>query len=192
MASASGILLLFSVTAVVLPTLRAQSAASGPVSVRLMVGTAVPVTPEEFRANWNLGLSASASVGYALSTQMELALAVEYASFGSDNTVTTQPPTVTKRLDTPLWAAWVQGAFTWSTGRLRPRPYAGLGVVGHGAARTALGLQAGIGIERSLGDRLAGYLDASIAYAFTADPSGAASITENLSYAPIRIGLVWR
>ncbi len=193
MASVSRILLLSSLVAIVVPaTLPAQSAASRPVRFRLMVGSAVPVTPAEFRADWNLGPNASVSVGYAVSARMELALGVEYASFGAEGVVPSPPPTVTPRHATSLWAAWVQSAFMMSTGRLRPRAYAGAGVVAHGAARTAFGLQAGIGIERSLGDRLAGYLDASFAHAFTADPSRPAGITKNLSYAPIRIGLAWR
>jgi hypothetical protein len=157
-----------------------------------MGGIAIPATPQEFRADWNLGFNAAASVAYSLSPRVDVALAVEYGSFGADGSAPSPPAVVTSSHPTPLWAGWLQGALTMSNEGLRPRAHVGIGVVAHGAARSALGLQAGVGIERRLGDRIGGYLEAVFAYAFTADPSGQESIAENLSYTPIRVGLVWR
>lgn len=180
-------------TIVVLPTLHAQAIAPRRVILRLLVGGAVPFAPSEFRADWNHGPSVATSIGYSVSPRLELALAAEYGSFGSgDAAAPPSPAVVTTRRATPLWAAWLDGAFTVSSGPVRPRAHLGLGIVALGAARTAPALQLGIGIERSLGVRLAAFLDAALAHAFTADPRGQARIAEPLSYMPIRVGVVWR
>jgi len=176
----------------VLPTVSTQARPARPLAFRLMGGIAVPTTPGQFRANWNLGPNAAASVAYSLSSRVDVALAVEYGSFGANGSAPSPPAIVTSSHPTPLWAGWLQTALSMPNEGLRPRALVGIGVVAHGAARSALGLQAGVGIERSLGDRIAGYLETAFAYAFTADPSRQAGITEDLSYAPIRVGLVWR
>jgi hypothetical protein len=99
---------------------------------------------------------------------------------------------ITTQSATPLWGAWLNGAFTASSARTRPRVHLGAGVVAHGAARTAPAVEMGVGLERSLGARIGAYLDATLVHAFTTDPTGQATIAEALSYAPIRLGFVWR
>lgn len=175
-----------------LPALHAQAVAPGRVSLHVAMGAAVPVAPSQFRSDWNPGFSTAASVAYAVHPRVELALAVEYGSFGVGEAPASPPESTTTRRATPLWAAWLNGAWTASAGRVRPRVLVGAGVVAHGSARTAPALQIGVGLERSLGARIAASLDAAIVHAFTTDPTGQAGIAEPLSYAPIRIGLVWR
>jgi hypothetical protein len=175
-----------------LQALHAQTVAPRRVSVRFAMGDAVPVAPSQFQSEWNPGFSTAASVGYSVSPRVELALAVEYGSFGMGDAPASPPALITTRRATPLWAAWLDGAFTASAGRVRPRVLVGVGVVAHGAARTAPALQLGVGLERSLGARIAASLDATIVHAFTTDPTGQAWIAEPFSYAPIRLGLVWR
>jgi hypothetical protein len=178
----------------VLPVLRAQTVAPRRVTLRFLIGGAVPVAPSQFRSDWNPGFSSTASLGYSVLPRVELALAIEYGSFGLGGAPAPPPPPalITTRGATPLWAAWLDGAFMPSSGRVRPRVHLGAGVVAHGAARTAPALQIGVGVERSLGTRTSAYLDATLAHAFTSDPSGQAGISEPLSYAPIRLGLAWR
>ena len=178
----------------VLQPLHAQAGAPRRVVVRLLIGAAAPVAPSEFRSDWNPGFSTAATVGYAVSPRVEFALTAEYGSFGPSGTPAPVPPpaVITTRSATPLWAAWLDGAFMASSGRVRPRVHLGAGVVAHGAARTAPALQFGMGLERSLGRRIGAYLDATLVHAFTTDPTGQAGIAAPLSYAPIRVGLMWR
>ena len=177
-----------------LPILHAQTVAPGRTIVRLLVGGAAPVAPSRFRSDWNPGLSTTASIGYAVSRQVELTIAAEFGLFGVSAASAPPPPPAlsTSHGTTPVWAAWLDGGFTPRSGRMRPRAHVGAGVVAHGAARTAPALQVGVGLERSLELRLAAHLDVSLVHAFSDDPTDQAGIAEPLSYVPIRFGLSWR
>jgi hypothetical protein len=164
---------------------------AGQMVLRVHAGPAVPLSPDVFRSDWHIGPSAAIGVGYAISQRTELGVAVEYGRFGTPEPMVIQGGALGGS-STSLWAAWVDVGLALGTSPVQPRAHLGAGVVGFGAARTGLGVRAGLGVETPLSARLHMSLDATFVHGFTHDDTEQHLLGSSLSYTPVRVGLAWR